>query len=251
MQNTAVWLYTLFSVLIVSSISLVGIFFLSMNEKIIRKILTFLISFAVGGLFGDAFIHLIPESFEKLENGLTASLLMLAGIFIFFILEKFIHWRHCHVPISEKHPHPLVTLNFIGDAAHNFIDGMVIGASYFVSIPLGLTTTLAIILHEIPHEIGNFGVFIHAGLTPQKAIMFNFFTALFSILGAITALVAASYTQISALVLLPITAGGFIYVAGSDLVPELHNETKVKTSFYQLISIMAGIGMLALLTLAE
>lgn len=246
----AVWLYTLLSVLIVSSISLIGIFFLSINEKILRKILTFLVSFAVGGLFGDAFIHLIPESFEKLGSGLATSLLMLTGIFIFFILEKFIHWRHCHIPTSEKHPHPLVALNFIGDAAHNFIDGMVIGASYFVSIPLGITTTLAIVLHEIPHEIGNFGVFIHAGLTPKKAIAFNFFTALFSFLGAIIALVAASHAQISALALLPITAGGFIYVAGSDLVPELHIETKVQTSFFQLISIMAGIGMLALLTLA-
>lgn len=250
MQNTAVWLYTLISVLAVSSISLIGIFFLSINEKTLQKILTFLVSFAVGGLFGDAFIHLIPESFEKLGNGLTTSLLMLLGIFIFFILEKFIHWRHCHIPISDHHPHPLVALNFIGDAAHNFIDGMVIAASYFISIPLGLTTTLAIILHEIPHEIGNFGVFIHAGLTPKKAITFNFFTALFSILGAIIALIAASHAQISALVLLPITAGGFIYVAGSDLVPELHNETRVKTSFYQFISIILGIGMLALLTLA-
>ena len=246
----SIWLYTLASVALVSSISLIGIFFLSMNDKILRKILTFLVSFAVGGLFGDAFIHLIPDSFEKLGNNMATSLLLLTGIFIFFILEKFIHWRHCHVPTSESHPHPLVALNFIGDAAHNLIDGMVIGASYFISIPLGLTTTLAIVLHEIPHEIGNFGIFIHAGLSPKKAITLNFFTALFSFLGAIITLVAASHAQIFALALLPITAGGFIYVAGSDLVPELHHEVEASTSIYQFISIMAGILMLALLAIA-
>lgn len=246
----AIWIYTILSVALVSSISLIGVFFLSLNEKLLRKILIFLVSFAVGGLFGDAFIHLLPESFEKLGSNLSTSLLILAGIFLFFVLEKFIRWRHCHVPpASHSHEHPLVTMNFIGDGAHNMIDGMLIAASYIVSIPLGMTTTLAIILHEIPQEVGNFGVFVHAGLSVKKALLLNFSTAIFSFLGAIIALVAATYIAGFALLMLPITAGGFIYVAGSDLMPELHHEGKASTSAYQFISILLGIGMLALLTL--
>lgn len=247
----SVWLYTLFSVALVSSISLIGIFFLSTNEKTLRKILIFMVSFAVGGLFGDAFIHLLPESFEKLGSSLSTSLLVLAGIFIFFILEKFIRWRHCHIPASESHIHPLVTMNIIGDGAHNFIDGMLIAASYIISIPLGMATTLAIILHEIPQELGNFGVFLHAGLSIKKALLYNFLSALTAFLGAFISLLIATGDTQFALYLLPITAGGFIYIAGSDLMPELHIETKAKTSFYQFVSIMAGIGILALLTLME
>lgn len=245
-----IWLYALISVALVSSVSLIGVFFLSLNEKVLRKILIFLVSFAVGGLFGDAFIHLLPESFEKLGHNLTTSLLVLLGIFIFFILEKFIRWRHCHVTSSE-HQHPVVTMNFLGDSVHNFIDGMLIGASYFVSIPLGISTTLAILLHEIPQEIGDFGVFLQAGLTVKKAFAYNVLSAMFSFAGAGIALAAASRVEGFAVLLLPVTAGGFIYIAGSDLMPELHHEVKASTSVLQFISIMAGVGMLALLTLIE
>lgn len=248
----SIWLYALLSVALVSSISLIGVFFLSVNEKILQKVLTFLVSFAVGGLFGDAFVHILPESFEKLgTDNLTAPMLILAGIFAFFALEKFIRWRHCHVPTSKKHLHPLVTMNIVGDGAHNFIDGMLIGASYFVSIPLGIATTLAIVLHEIPQEIGNFGVFLHAGLSVKKALLYNFLSAFTAFLGAIFALIAASQIEGFAIILLPITAGGFIYIAGSDLMPELHHETKAKTSLYQFIFVVLGIGALALLTLLE
>jgi zinc and cadmium transporter len=248
----AVWIYTLLSVALVSSISLIGVFFLSLNEKVLKKILIFLVSFAVGGLFGDAFIHLLPEAFEKLGSGLETSLLVITGIFIFFILEKFIRWRHCHMNDCEHNrARPMATMNFIGDSVHNFIDGMLIGASYFVSIPLGISTTLAILLHEIPQEIGDFGVFLHAGFSIKKAFTYNILSAAFAFLGAIIALFAASRIEDFALYLLPVTAGGFIYIAGSDLMPELHHETKTKTSFYQLASILAGVGMLTLLTLME
>lgn len=248
----SIWLYTLLSVALVSSISLIGVFFLSVNEKILQKILIFLVSFAVGGLFGDAFVHILPESFEKLgTDNLAAPMLILAGIFAFFALEKFIRWRHCHVPTSEKHLHPLVTMNIVGDGAHNFIDGMLIGASYFVSIPLGIATTFAIVLHEIPQEIGNFGVFLHAGLSVKKALLYNFLSALTAFLGAIFALAVASRIEGFAIILLPITAGGFIYIAGSDLMPELHHETKTRSSLCQFIFVILGVGALALLALLE
>ncbi len=249
MQGTTIWLYTIGSLLLVSSISLIGVFFLSLKEEILKKLLIFFVSFAVGGLMGDAFIHLIPESFEKLGSNLTTSLLILAGIFIFFSLEKFIRWRHCHIPISEIHTHPLATMNLIGDATHNLIDGMLIGASYIVSIPLGISTTVAIILHEIPQEIGEFGVLLHSGMPAKKALFLNFLTALFALFGGMIALLISSRIENFALYLLPITAGGFIYIAGSDLMPELQHETEISSSVYQFLSILAGIGMLALLTL--
>lgn len=251
MQNIAIWIYTIASLIIVSSVSLIGIFFLSLRENILKKLLIFFVSFAVGGLLGDAFIHLIPESFEKLGSNLTTSFLILSGIFIFFALEKFIRWRHCHIPISEKHTHPLATMNLIGDAAHNLIDGMLIGASYIVSIPLGISTTIAIVLHEIPQEIGEFGVLLHSGMPTKKALLMNFTTALFALFGGILALLISSHINNFALYLLPITAGGFIYIAGSDLMPELQHETRVSSSLYQFFSILLGIGMLALLTVLD
>lgn len=251
MENAEVWIYTIVSLILVSSISLIGVFFFSFKEEKLKKILIFLVSFAVGGLLGDAFIHLIPESFEKLGSNLMTSLLILAGIFIFFTLEKFIRWRHCHIPISEEHIHPLATMNLIGDAVHNFIDGMLVGASFIVSIPLGVSTTIAIVLHEIPQEIGEFGVLLHSGMAAKKALFLNLLSGFFALLGGIIALVVSSQIENFALYLLPITAGGFIYIGGSDLMPELQHETKVSSSVYQFLSILLGVGMLALMTVLE
>jgi zinc and cadmium transporter len=243
------WVYTLISVVIVSAISLIAVFFLTVSEATLKKLLLFLVSFAVGGLFGDAFIHLLPESFEKLGFGLISSTLILAGILIFFVLEKFIHWRHCHDIDCEEHAHPMVAVNLIGDGVHNLIDGMLIAASYSVSIPLGFTTTIAVILHEIPHEIGNFGILVHGGLSVKKAVLYNFCSALAAILGAVLALIIGPQVKGFSEILLPITAGGFIYVAGSDLIPELKHEAHISHSFMQLIAILFGIALMALLTL--
>lgn len=251
MQSAIVWFYTIASLVIVSSVSLIGVLFLSLKKKILEKILIFLVSFAVGGLLGDAFIHLIPESFEKLGSNITTSLLILTGIFIYFALEKFIRWRHCHIPISEKHSHPLATMNLIGDATHNFIDGMLIGASFIISIPLGISTAIAIILHEIPQEIGEFGVLLHSGMPAKKALALNLLSALFAIFGGIIALLISDQIENFALYLLPVTAGGFIYIAGSDLMPELQHETRISSSLYQFFSIISGISVLAILTLLE
>jgi zinc and cadmium transporter len=244
-----IWLYSLISVIIVSAISLIGIFFLSMSTDKLRKILIFLVSFAVGGLFGDALIHLLPESFEKISNNIIASLLIITGILIFFILEKFLRWRHCHIPTSKTHLHPVVTMNLVGDGVHNMLDGMIIGASFLISKTIGITTTLAVILHEIPQEIGDFGILVHGGLTPRKALTFNFFSAIFAILGTILSLTVGPYIKDYATYLLPITAGGFIYMAGSDLIPELHHDVKVSISFIQFVLILLGIVLMVLLKL--
>jgi zinc and cadmium transporter len=245
------WSLTFGSVIIVSLISLVGVFFLSINESRLQRMLVFLVSLAVGGLFGDAIIHLIPEAFAKLTGKLTAPLLLLAGIMLFFILEKVIRWRHCHIPTSEQHLHPVVFLNLIGDGVHNFFDGMLIGASYLVSIPIGITTTMAVILHEIPQEIGDFGVLVHGGLSVKKALLFNFASALTAILGGLIILLVGPHVENISLYLLPVTAGGFIYIAAADLIPELHVECGISISIRQFIFIALGIGLMAILVLLE
>jgi len=243
----------LVSVIIVSLISLIGVFTLSLRREVLYKILLFLVSFAVGGLFGDAFIHLLPEAFKELGANLATSLYIIAGILIFFVLEKFIRWHHCHVPTHEHQWKPVVALNLIGDGVHNFIDGLIIGATYSVSIPLGITTTLAVVLHEIPQEIGDFGVLVHGGLSIRNALIFNFLSAVTSILGAVISLTIGPHVQGYTTALVPITAGGFIYIAGSDLIPELHEgcEVKISNAFWQFIWLVIGVLVMASLLLIE
>jgi zinc and cadmium transporter len=226
---------------------------LSFNKARLKAILLCLVSFAVGGLFGDSILHLLPEAFENLGSNVKTSLYILSGIFIFFVLEKFMRWRHCHIPASKEHLHPVVFLNLIGDAVHNLIDGMIVAASFMVSVQIGIATTLAVVLHEIPQEIGDFGILVYGGTPVKKALLFNFLSALTSVLGAVIALAIESYIKGFSVYLLPITAGGFLYIAGSDLIPELHKEDhmKISTSLWQFVFITLGVGVMALLVFLE
>jgi zinc and cadmium transporter len=235
----------------VSLLSLIGIAFISMSEQRLKQVIFVMVSLAVGSLFGDAFIHLLPESFEKFEAKVEASLYVLTGIFLFFILEKFLLWRHHHVLESNHSIHPVGYMNLFADGVHNFIDGTIIGASYLVSFPVGIATTLAVIFHEIPHELGNFFVLLYAGFTKTRALFFNFLTGLFAILGTLVALLVGSRAEQFSLVMLPLAAGGFIYIAGSDLVPELNKEVELSKALVQLIAITIGVGLMLLLTLVE
>ena len=155
------------------------------------------------------------------------------------------------MPTTEDHPHPLALMNIVGDATHNFIDGLIIAGSYLVSIPVGIATTLAVIFHEIPQEIGDFGVLLHGGFSKQKALMFNFLSALTAILGAVVALLISSFVENITIFLAPFAAGIFIYIAGTDLIPELHKEVEVKKSFIQLLWFVLGIGVMLALLLLE
>jgi zinc and cadmium transporter len=238
------WLYALGSVLLVSLVSLTGVATLSLSRNLLNRILLFLVSFAVGSLLGGAFIHLLPEAFASDLNPMIVSGSVLGGIILFFILEKFFRWRHCHHETTADHVHPVVPMNIFGDAMHNFIDGILIGVSYSVSIPLGMATTVAVLLHEIPQEIGDFGILIHGGLTVKKALLFNFTSALTSVIGVILALVLGTSLEGIVLYFLPMTAGGFIYIAGSDLIPELHHNTDVKVSIIQLLALLGGIAIM-------
>lgn len=248
MLNT--WFYSLGSVVLVSLVSLVGILTLSLKDQRLKKILLLFVSFSAGALFGDAFIHLIPETVEAHGFSTNTSISILSGIALSFLVEKIIHWRHSHTSAKADHVHPFALMNLFGDGLHNFIDGLAIGASYLVSIPIGLATTLAVILHEIPQEFGDFGVLVHGGFSKHKALFFNLLTALTSVFGAVVALVINTYTENLTTFLLPFAAGGFIYIAGSDLIPELHKEIQPKKSFLQLVGFIGGIlTMLSLLLL--
>lgn len=235
-----VWIYSLVSVLAVSLISFAGLLALSIKAEKLRKILIYLISFSAGALFGDAFIHLFPQLTASGFKTIYA-LYILFGILLFFSLEKIVCWRHCHMPITSDHVHSFAYMNLIGDSLHNFIDGLIIAASYIVSIPVGIATTIAVVLHEIPQEIGDFGVLIYGGFSKAKALMMNFFTALTAVLGVAAGILLGGFFENADLFLISIAIGGFIYIAGSDLIPELHKETDLKISFIQIISFIIGI----------
>jgi len=242
-----IWLFSLVSVFIISLTSFVGVFFLSFKKETLQKILFFLVSFAAGGMLGGDFFHLLPEAIEDLGHGLNFSLAILAGILAFFVLEKFIAWRHCHIPTSEEHPHPVVFMNLIGDAFHNFLDGVVVAASFMTNFSLGLATSLATIFHEIPQEIGDFGVLIHGGFTHKKALLLNFASALTAVLGAVLTLFVGMKVVVLSKLIIPFTAGTFIYIAGSDLIPELHKETQLWKSTIQLMGLILGLFLMFIL----
>ncbi len=241
-----VYFYILLALLITSLLSLIGIFFLKVSINKLEKVIMFLVSLSAGTLLGDSFLHLLPEAVELLENDFIIWLGVLGGIILFFILEKIICWRHCHIPTSNNHIHSVGKMNLIGDALHNFIDGIIIASSFIVDFNLGVITTIAVISHEIPQEIGDFGVLIHAGFSAKKALLFNFFSALASILGAIIIIfLGQKITGLSDLIL-PITAGGFIYISASDLIPELKKDTSINKTIKQLLGIFLGLGIMLL-----
>lgn len=242
------WFYAIISVILVSLVSLIGIAIILLNEEKIGRAIFVLVSLAAGGLFGDVFIHLLPESFKKSGAGLETSLYVLSGILSFFILEKFLHWRHEH---TDTYIQTFGYMNLLADGIHNLIDGMLIGASYLVSPSVGIATTMAVILHEIPQEIGDFGVLIHAGFGRAKALFLNFLSASLAIAGAIISLLAGKNIENFSALMLPFTAGCFIYIAGSDLLPELNKERELSKSIVQFIAIGVGIALMLLLTVLE
>jgi len=252
-MNT-IWIYSLLSVALVSLISLIGAITISLSEKRVRGLIFALVALSVGALFGDVFIHILPELYEESTKPDSIAFYVLAGILLFFILEKFFHWHHshpCEEPhCEEEHVKPVGNIILFSDALHNFIDGIIIGASYLISIPVGIATTIAVILHEIPQELGDFGVLLYSGYTKKKALFFNFLSASVAFLGVLIPLIFGGGDGL-ANIILPIAAGGFIYIAGSDLIPELHGRPGLRIAFTQFIFIVIGITLMFLLTFME
>jgi len=233
------------SVTTISLIAFIGTIFVGLKENLLRRVLMVLVGFASGTLLGGAFLHLLPEAAEKTE-AITFYYVIL-GIVSFFVLEKFLYWRHCHE--GECTVHMFVYLNLIGDGIHNFIDGMIIAATYILSFDLGFATTLAVLFHEVPQEIGDFGVLIYGGFSKRRALAYNFVSAVTAILGAVITYYLAYIQSIEAL-LIPFAAGGFIYIAATDLMPELHKKSQASASLAQILAIALGIGLMAYLKIA-
>ncbi len=245
------WVYSLPSVAVVSLISFVGVLTIGLGIRRLDRIIPLLISLAVGGLLGDALIHLLPAAYADSSSSALTSLYVLLGILIFFVLERFLHWHHQHHAQALNPIHPVGHLNLLADGAHNFMDGLAIGASYLVSVPIGLATTLAVILHEIPQELGDFGILVHAGFSRRQALFLNLLVALLAVAGVVASLLLGPAVSGYEGIILPLTAGGFIYIAGSDLIPELHHEHKLPDSVLQLAFIVAGISFMYLLLFLE
>ena len=261
-------IYSILSVIVVSLVSLVGIFFLSLSRRVLDKVIFVLVSLSVGVLFGDVFVHILPELFH--EAGVYASAIPVAvfvGTLTFFVLEKFFRWHHAHsisedvdcvdcevdASLSEHHSDDkshIGNMVMFGDGLHNLIDGIVITASFMTSVPLGIATTIAVLFHEIPQEISDFGVLLHAGYSRMRALVLNFTSALVALLGV---LIVVFFKDVDGFLILAnaFTAGGFLYIAGSDLVPELHRTTHVGKSVIQFGAIVLGFVIMMLLTLLE
>jgi zinc and cadmium transporter len=230
--------YIFIATLVVSLISFVGVVSLALKDNILNKILLILIGLSAGALMGGAFLHLLPEAVEA-NSELEIYLLVLVGFILFFLIEKLLHWRHCHK--GQCDVHTFHYMNLVGDSIHNFIDGLIMAASYVVSIPLGITTTIAIATHEIPQEIGDFGVLLYGGFSKRKAILMNFVVALTAIVGGIFGFFLSSLINNIVIYILPFAAGGFIYIAATDLVPEIRKELNMKKYMATLLMFICGI----------
>jgi zinc and cadmium transporter len=242
-------LYALIASIIVSLVSLVGAVALIIKDKLLHKLIIFMVAFAAGSLIGGAFIDIIPEAAEYVKDITQLFLYVVLGYLLFFILEKYLHWRHCHS--AECSVHRFTYLNIVGDIVHNFSDGLIIGAVFLVDIKLGIATTLAIVFHEIPHELGNFTVLIYGGFSKSRALFFNFLSSLFAIVGTLCGYYLAGRIHGFASILLPIAAGGFIYIASCDLIPELHKEEDGKRSALIMVTFIIGIALMYFLKMAE
>lgn len=239
---STIWIYSILSTLLVSFISITGALFLALKSSRLQSIVFMLVSLAVGALLGNAFFHLIPESFESIHNEILVAVLILAGILLFFVMEKFLHWHHGHdVEHIDDHPKSYGYISIFADGIHNFTDGILIAAGWLAGPEIGIATTLTVIIHEIPQEISDFGILIHAGFTARKALWMNFYSSLMAILGTVITLLAGNLVESLSTWVLPLAAGGFIYLAGTDLMPELNKERSAKKSLIQLVLIITGL----------
>lgn len=232
----------------VSLIALVGVVALSLDERLLDRIVDSLVSFSAGTLFGGSFLHLLPETAAEFGFGTATGLAVLTGLVLAFVVEKYIAWHHHHHP-DETRPAPVAYMILLGDGVHNVIDGVIIAASYLVSIPLGIATTVAIAFHEIPQELGDFGVLVYGGVPARRAVLFNLLSGLTAFGGATIVVFLVDDIDGLLQVLLPVAAGNFIYIAGSDLLPELVDEPGVRRSSVQMATFLGGLAVMYLLAI--
>ena len=244
-------LYIIVSVLIVSLISFIGILFL-IKQKWLDKVVFYLVSFAVGTLLAGAFLHILPEAIEENGEPHIIFVFVLVGMVAFYVIEKFMWWHHCHHSphaTCRRHKKGVAYLNLIGDGLHNLLDGAIIATTYLASIPLGIITTMAVLAHEVPQEIGDFGILVFGGFSKFKALAWNFISGLTALIGGVLVYFLASYFEGILVYLMALSAGSFIYIAGVDLIPHLHEEKEMKKSLIQFGMILLGILIIVVLNI--
>ena len=227
--------------ILVSAVSVLGVILVFSKKNLIHKYLIYFVSLSAGTLIGGAFLHLLPEANELFQEE-NYFLYVIAAFIVFFVVEKFLHWHHCHNEDCSEHTFGYMSL--VGDALHNFIDGTLIAAAFITSVEVGIATTLAIALHELPQEIGDLSVLIHAGFSKKKALLLNFGIALTALAGAVFGYVFSTNSGEFTRYLIPFAAGGFLYVAMSDLVPEIKKETDIWVSLKSLFFMLLGIALM-------
>ena len=237
-MNTFLWIF--FSGILMSAIALVGSVTLFLSEATLKKLLLPLVALAAGTLLGGALFHMIPAGIEKSGNQLSIYLWILLGFTLFLALEQFLHWHHCHRAPSEHRP--LTYLILIADGVHNFIGGLAVAGAFLIDVRVGVSTWLAAAAHEVPQELGDFGILIHGGWKKGSALLYNFLSALTFLVGGVVAY-GASFT-FDVTFLLPFAAGNFIYIAAADLIPEIKHEESAALNVIHFLSFLVGIALL-------
>jgi len=229
-----------------SSIALVGSVTLVLRETTLKKLILPLVALAAGTLLGGALFHMIPAAVDQLGNRLAIYLWILIGFTVFFGLEQFLHWHHCHRAPSEHRPVTYMIL--IADGIHNFIGGLAVAGAFLIDVRVGISAWLAAAAHEIPQELGDFGILIHGGWKKSRALLYNFLSALTFLIGGV---IAYSFSLVfDVAFLLPFAAGNFIYIAASDLIPEVKHEENLKLAAMHFVSFLAGLALLLAVRLA-
>jgi zinc and cadmium transporter len=234
---------------IVSLIAFVGVLTFVLKEEWLNRALLPLVALSSGALLGGAFLHLMPEAIAEVGAGLDVFLYLLLGFCSFFVLEQFLHWRHQHSTTHGVKPFSYLIL--VSDGVHNFIDGVVIAASFVVSYPVGIATTLAVALHEIPQELGDFGVLVYGGFGKLRALTYNYISAITAIFGGVVGYFASSLMHTSTIYLLPFAAGNFIYIAAADLIPEIKHQVSLSRATIHFCVFIVGIGVMLLVKLVH
>lgn len=245
-------LYTMGSVIFISLVALIAAIPFFLKKEVSKKTLLVLLSVSVGALLASVFMHFIPEINEHGYHMETA-IFILVGFMMLFIVEKFVHYHHSkkieHKDHAHGHAYHLAAVNLIGDGLHNFLDGLVVAGAYVSSIPLGIAATISIVFHEVPQEIADLGVLLYSGMSKKKAIFFNLLSATTAIIGAVIGIMLSGLIEGFTHFILPFAAGNFIYIAASNLLPELHRNCHLRESFIHIGSIILGIAIMAVITI--
>jgi len=237
----SILLWIILSTSAMSLIALIGIVTIFLDERLLKKIILPLVAFSAGALIGGAFLHMLPEAINSIGPNIGIFIWLIIGFSLFLLLEQFLNWHHCHKPPSE-YKHPVTYLILVADGIHNFIGGLAIAGAFIVDIKVGIITWLACAAHEVPQELGDFGILIHGGWKKSTALIFNFLSALTIILGGLTAYFISFKINIA--FLLPFAAGNFIYIAASDLIPEIKHSTSIKNAIINFVFFILGVLLL-------